>query len=279
MARDLLSPVAILDETHGAVQRIASPWLGVLWLGLLPYRFLQAHFIRELGHLGARAGEYGTYLEGLAWALFASLVPAVYARCVYVRATFIGLQSGARPGAEALRVPWTQFLTTLYVTLLVQVLFALSVWTFVTVPPLALAGGLATVVAARVDRPGLFRPLGETLRLMTGLRALSGIVAAFALALGAVFVNVYMAFCLGLWAANALGGDGLAPWEVLLRPIHPLVPVVPGEPLTAVLCVAGTLLTVEPFWLASLAVYAQRADQRQTGEDLRLRFRRLTGVR
>ena len=57
MARDLLSPIGILDDTHGAVQRIAAPWLGVLWLGLLPYRFLQAHFIRELIHLGSHAGE------------------------------------------------------------------------------------------------------------------------------------------------------------------------------------------------------------------------------
>jgi hypothetical protein len=38
-------------------------------------------------------------------------------------------------------------------------------------------------------------------------------------------------------------------------------------------------MIVEPFWLAALAVYVQRADQRQTGEDLRLRFRRLTGAR
>ena len=42
MARDLLSPIGILDDTHSAVQRVAAPWLGVLWLGLLPYRFLQA---------------------------------------------------------------------------------------------------------------------------------------------------------------------------------------------------------------------------------------------
>jgi hypothetical protein len=279
VARDLLSPVGLLDDTHGVVRRTAAPWLGVLWLGVLPYRLVQAQFIRELAHLGGRAGEYGTYLEGLAWTLFVALVPAVYARCVYVRAALLGLQSGASPGAEALRVPLTQFLTTLYLTLLTQVLFALTVWTFVPVPLLALVGGLATVVGGRVDRPGLFRPLGETLRLLAGIRALAGLAFAFTLALPAVFVNVYMAFRLGLWAAGALGGEGLARWELLLRPIHPAVPIVPGDPLTALLCAAGTLMIVEPFWLAALAVYVQRADQRQTGEDLRLRFRRLTGAR
>jgi hypothetical protein len=279
VTRDLLSPIGILDETHGAVQRIAAPWLGVLWLGLLPFRFLQAHFVRELFHLGGAAGEYGSYLEGLAWMVFASLVPAVYARCVYVRATFLGLQSGARVGAEALRVPLKQFLTALYLTLLAEVLFSLTVWMFITVPFLVLFGGLAVVVAARVERPGLLRPLGETLRLMAGVRALSGIVFAFTLALGAVFVNVYMAFRLGLWALDALGGEGLSRWELLLRPIHPRFPLLPADPLTLVICIAGTLLIIEPFWLAALSVYAHRADQRQTGEDLRLRFRQRTGAR
>lgn len=279
MTRDLLSPIGILDETHGTVQRVAAPWLGVLWLGLLPFRLLQAHFVRELFHLGGRAGDYGSFLEGLAWLVFASLLPAVYARCVYVRATLLGLESGGRVGAEALRVPLRQLGTSLYLTLLTEVLFALTVWMFITVPFLVLFGSLAVVVAARVERPGLLRPLGETLRLMSGVRALSGILFAFTLALGAVFVNVYMGFRLGLWALDALGLDGLSRWELLLRPIHPNVGIVPAEPLTLVICIAGTLLIVEPFWLAALSVYAQRADQRQTGEDLRLRFRRLTGAR
>jgi hypothetical protein len=279
VTRDLLSPVGILDDTHGAVRRTAAPWLGVLWLGLLPYRFLQAHLIRELAHLGSRAGEYGGYLEGVAWALFASLVPAVYVRCVYVRATLLELQSGASVGREALRVPPTQFLTCLYLTLLTQVLLSLTVWMFFTVPLLAVVGGLACVVAARVERPGLFRPLGETVRLMGGVRALSGLVFAFSIALGAVYLNVYLAFRLGLWAMDALGGDGLARWELLLRPIHPMIGILPADPLAIVICAAGTLLIVEPFWLASLSVYVHRADQRQTGEDLRLRFRRLTGAR
>lgn len=279
MTRDLLSPVEILDDTHDTVRRTAAPWLGVLWLGLLPYRFLQAHFIREVAHLGGKVGEYGGFLQGIAWALFASLLPAVYVRCVYVRASLLELQSGESVGSEALRVPPTQFLTCLYLTLLTQVLLGLSVWMFFTIPLLAMAGGLACVVAARIERPGLFRPLGETLRLMGGIRALAGLALAFTLALGAVYVNVYMAFRLGLWAMEALGGDGLARWELLLRPVHPTVGILPADPLAIVICAAGTLLIVEPFWLASLSVYVHRADQRQTGEDLRLRFRRLTGAR
>lgn len=280
MARDLLSPIGILDDTHGAVQRVAAPWLGVLWLGLLPYRFLQAHFIRELVHLGARAGEYGTYLEGLAWALFGTLIPAVYVRAVYVRATLLELQSGARVGAEALRVPPAPLLTSMYLALLSEVAFAMTAWMFVTVPLLALPAGLAYAAAARLDRPGLIRPLGEILRLMSGVKALFGLVFAFTLSLGAVFVNLFMAFRMGLWALDALGGDSLSRWELLLRPAHPLfLSFLPGDPLMIVICLAGTLLIVEPFWLAALSVYVHKANQRQTGEDLRLRFRLLTGAR
>jgi hypothetical protein len=280
VARDLLSPIGILDDTHGAVQRVAAPWLGVLWLGLLPFRFLQAHFIRELIHLGSRAGEYGSYLEGLAWALFGALVPAVYVRAVYVRATFLELQSGARVGAEALRVPAAQLLTSLYLALVAEVVFALTAWMIFTVPLLVLPAGLAYAVAARTDRPGLIRPLGDIVRLLAGVNAIAGLEFAFALALGAVFVNIYMAFRLGLWAVDALGGDSLSRWELLLRPAHPVfLPFLPGDPLMIVICIAGSLLVVEPFWLAALSVYVHKSNQRQTGEDLRLRFRQLTGAR
>jgi len=280
VARDLLSPIGILDDTHGAVQRIAAPWLGVLWLGLLPYRFLQAHFIRELIHLGGRAGEYGSYLEGLAWGLFATLIPAVYGRAVYVRATFLELQSGARVGAEAFRVPPAQLFTSLYLALLIEVAFALTAWMVFTVPLLVLPAGLAYAVAAKTDRPGLFRPLGDIARLLIGAKAVSGLLFAFTLALGAVFVNVYMSFRMGLLALDALGGDSLSRWELLLRPLHPqFAAFIPGDPLMVVICLAGTLLILEPFWLAALTVYVHKANQRQTGEDLRLRFRLLTGAR
>ena len=32
--------ILLHSDTHGAVRRTAAPWLGVLWLGLLPYRFI-----------------------------------------------------------------------------------------------------------------------------------------------------------------------------------------------------------------------------------------------
>jgi hypothetical protein len=278
MARDLLSPVGILDATHGAVARIAAPWLGVLWILTLPYRFAQAFFIRELAELGFKAPEYAGHLESIAWAMFALLLPAVWGRAIYVRACLLGLQSGAGVGREALRVPAAQLMNSIYGALLVEVLFATTVWMFVAVPILAAPAGLVYVAALRTDRPGVIRPLVEVGRLMLGLKAMSGLLATFAVALLVAILNLYMAFRGGLWAWSALGGDSLARWEHLLRP-HPTLGFIPAEPLAALICMAGAFLIVEPFWLASLTVYVHRARLRQSGEDLRLRFRLLTGPR
>jgi hypothetical protein len=278
MARDLLSPVGILDATHGAVARTAAPWLGVLWLLTIPYRFAQVYFIRELIDLGAKAPQYAGHLETIAWSMFGLLLPAVLGRTIYVRACLLGLQSGARVGREALRVPAAQLMNSLYGALLIEVLFALTVWTFVAAPLLAAPAGLVYVAALRTEKPGVIRPLVEVGRLMLGFKAMTGLLATFAVALLIAYVNVAMALRGGLWVAGALGGDDLTRWEHLLRP-NPVIGLVPAEPLAALICLAGALLIVEPFWLASLTVYVHRARLRQSGEDLRLRFRTLTGAR
>lgn len=279
MRRDLFSPIGILDDLHGAVARIASPWVGVLWLLTMPYRFAQVYFIRELVELGAAAPQYGTHLEALAWALFALLLPAVFGRAIYVRACLLGLQSGKRVGREALRVPPAHLVNSIYAALVCEVLFAMTVWMFFTVPLLAAPTGLVYAAATRTDRPGLLRPLIEIGKLLTGFKAMLGLVATFAVALPIAYLNFFMALRVGLWAATALGGDSLARWEYLLRPVHPMFAVIPGEPLAILICGAAALLLVEPFWLAGLTVYVHRTRLRHSGEDLRLRFRLLTGGR
>jgi hypothetical protein len=210
--------------------------------------------------------------------MFALLLPAVWGRAIYVRACLLGLQSGNRVGLEALRVPGAQLINSLYGALLSEVLFALTAWMFVVAPLLVAPAGLFYAAALRTERPGLIRPLVEVGRLLLGFKAMLGLMATFVAALLVAYVNVYMAFRLGLWAAGALGGDGLAWWEHLLRP-NLLIGIVPAEPLPALICLAGALLIVEPFWLASLTVYVHRARLRESGEDLRLRFRLLTGTR
>jgi hypothetical protein len=146
-------------------------------------------------------------------------------------------------------------------------------------PLLAAPAGLVYVAATRTERPGLLKPLVETVRLMAGLRAVGGILMTYAVALLIAALNLYMGLRAGLWIATTLLGDGIERWSHLLRPVHPLVPILPGEPLTIILCAVGAMLVVEPFWLASLTVYVHRTRLRQSGEDLRLRFRMLTEER
>lgn len=277
MARDLLSPVGILDATHGAVARVASPWIGVLWFLTIPYRLAQIYFVRELLELGLKAGEYGNHLEHLALILFAAFVPAVLGRSIYVRACQLGLQSGVRVGWEALRVPPAQLANALYAALLLEILFCLSGWMVATLPVLAAPLGLAYVAATRTERPGLLKPCWEILRLLSGVKTVSALLGTFLAALLIAFLNAYLAMGIVLWAVGSLGGDALPRWQYLLRPLDARIPVIPGEPLTLLICAAAALLIVEPFWLAALTVYDQRVRLRGTGEDLRLRFRLLTG--
>jgi hypothetical protein len=244
----------------------------------MPYRFAQVYFIRELIALGENAGRYSEHLVAIAWMLFAFLLAAVLGRSIYVRACQLALQSGQRVGREAFRVPPAQLINSLYAAVLCEVLFAMTVWLFFMIPLLAAPAGLVYAAMTRTERPGLFQPLAEIVRLLTGFKAMVGLVATFAVALLIAYLNFYMAVRLGLWAATALGGDDLARWEHLLRPV-PMVPIVPAEPLAILLCGAAALLIVEPFWLAGLTVYVHRTRLRHSGEDLRLRFRMLTGSR
>jgi hypothetical protein len=269
--RDLLSPLGILDETPLAVRRIAAPWLGVLWMSSLALRLLQAHFFRELGHLSTQSRHYGDYLESLALANFLAFLPAVYGRAVFTRACFLGLGSGGPVRREAWKVPLPQLANTLYTSLLAEILFYLFLWSFVSIPVFAVAGGLGVVAAHRVARPGLFAPLREIVHLASNVKVLGALVFIFGVALCLGFINVYMIFRLGLWMLEGAQGSDAAWWQHLLRP-NPFFPVVPAESLPFWISAAGAVFFVEPFWLASLAVYAHRSELRQTGEDLRLWF-------
>jgi hypothetical protein len=271
VSRDLLSPLGILDETPLAVRRIAAPWLGVLWMSSLPLRLLQAHFFRELAHLSTQSRHYGDYLESLALANFLAFLPAVYGRAVFTRACFLGLGSGGPVGRAGWKVPLAQLANTFYTSLLAEILFYLFLWSFISIPVFAVAGGLGVVGAHRVARPGLLGPLREILRLASNVKVLGALVLIFGIALGLAFINVYTIFRLGLWTLQGVPGADAAWWAHLLRP-DPYFPVVPAESLPFWISAAGAVYFVEPFWLSTLAVYAHRSELRQTGEDLRLWF-------
>lgn len=273
MNPNLLSPIAILDETSVALRRVAAPWLGVLWISTLPYRFLQAHYGRELFELGGKAGHYGDYLGGLAIATFIAFLPALYGRAVFARACRLGLQSGASVGRESLRVPPAELANLLYVSLVVELFFYLSIWSFVTIPFFLLLSGLAVATAHRSERPGLFRPFRELFTFSSNVWVLFTLGLTFGVALLLAYINIYLLFRAGAWAIGGVAGLDAAKWEHLLRPTG--LPIFPAEPMMRWICGAGTALLIEPFWLAALSVYVHRARLRETGEDLRFWFEKL----
>ena len=277
MARDLLSPTVLLDETPAAVRRSAR-WLGLLWFTALPLHFSQAYFFREVFRLGSAAREYGDHLAGLALVSLVALLPAVWGRAVFVRACLLGLQSGAPPGREALRVPAPVLLVTLYTSLLVEVAFYATVWTYVAIPCIAVLGGLAAATAHRAERPGLLRPLREIGAELAHPGPIVSLLFTYGVALVVAMINVYVLFLLGLWATGSVAGDDLSRWEHLLRPSKGL-PILPAEGLARWIVLTGAVTFVEPFWLASFAVLSHRSRLRETGEDLRSWFLRLTQAR
>jgi hypothetical protein len=256
----------ILDETGDLVSHLAAPWMGLLCLSALPLRLVQADFASRLVALGADAARYGHLLQALATAAAAALVLATLGRAVFARACLLALRTGARPGAPALAVGLTPFLTHLYLALLAEVLFFVLCLTVVLAPLAITLSALAAAVAPLAERPGLAGPL--RLLAASGARAgtLLGLQVVFAVAFVIAFVNVGIAFHLGLWLAAAVPGIDLAAWAHRFSP---------ESPRFALLVAVGACLVTEPFWVAAHVVYVHRLRARETGEDLRAWFERL----
>jgi hypothetical protein len=256
----------VLDDGAEVAMRVAAPWMGLLWLSSLPLRFLQVHFAARLIELGSEASHYGDYLQDLALASMAALLPSLWGRAVYVRACGLGLRSDKAPGREALRVSLAAFASYVYLALLVEVLFLALALSVVAVPLLVLVAGLAAAAHPHFERPGLLAPLREVARPLAEGRVLTGLVFVFSVAFVAVLANLFFVFLLGLWLAGAIPGLDPTFWSALLSP---------ASPDFLLVLLAGTILAVEPFWLAALTVLVHRARSRETGEDLRLWFERL----
>jgi hypothetical protein len=264
--RPTLSTTEVLNDAADAVTRVAAPWMGLLWMLSLPLRLCQAHFVARVIDLGPESGQYGAHLFGIALAAAAALLPALWARAVFVRALGLSLRRAASPGAAALCVPAASLACYVYAALAIEVLFFALGWTLVALPLLMVMGGLAAAIAPLCEQPGLVRPFREIARHLSHGRVLVGLVTVFAIAFFVVFINLLFVFALGLWLAGAIPGLDPAPWQVLLD--------FGNERYLLVLC-AGALLAVEPFWLGACVVYVHKVRSRQSGEDLRLWFERL----
>ncbi|HEY0781565.1 MAG TPA: hypothetical protein VGE98_03855, partial [Thermoanaerobaculia bacterium] len=156
------SAFALLDDAVDVLVHEVSGWAALLVLLSLPLRFLEAHLLLRLIELGATAPRHTGYLVSLSWLVSLALLPALYGRAVFVRATGLAM-AGRRDGEDgAAGSPWrvapTRFLSYLYVSLLLELLFAVVGWTLVVLPVLALLTGLAAATAFAGLEEGGERP-------------------------------------------------------------------------------------------------------------------------
>jgi hypothetical protein len=264
--RGPLSVAEVLDDAGDVSALVAAPWMGVVWLTALPLRLVQAEFASRLAALGGDASRYGHLLLALAALASAGLVLATLGRAIFARACLLAIRTGAPPGRGALAVGLTPLMAHLFLALLAEAIFYALCFTVVLVPLAVTLSALAAAVASLVERPGLVGPLRAVLAPFARTGTLLGLHAVFAVAFVIAFVNVAVAFQVGLWLAGAVPGIDLAAWAHRLSP---------GNPRFVALVAAGACLAVEPFWVAAHVALVHRLRARETGEDLRAWFERL----
>lgn len=263
------SVTGLIDESCRRVARELPREAGWLILASLPLRFLEAQMLTRASALEPEAGTGGAwaYLGTLSLLVTLALVPALWARLVFVRAATAvragRFQDEVIDGGRAVRVPRVRaasFLGALVLTLAAQSLLYWGALTFLAVPFALALAALAAAASPYFEVVGPWRPWRELGRSAPPFRFALGFVVIFALALGIVWFNLFVAFYLLQWLAGAVApGFDEAWWSAVLAP---------GNHAFSYLLWAGGVLLVEPFWLAawSAAVGDRRA--RDTGDDL-----------
>jgi hypothetical protein len=255
-----------LDDASELASAVAAPWAGLLWLASAPLRLVQAHFVARLLELGPDARAYGDHLHGLALAAGAALLVSLYGRAVFTRACRLQLRSRETPGREALRIPPAAFAGYVYAALAIEAAFFATLLAFVTAPVLVIVAGLAAATSPELERPGLLRPFAVIAASARHVGPLVGLLAVFTIAALLATVNLFALVEVGLWLAGGVAGLDIVAWQAVLAP---------GNPRLWLVLFAGGVLLVEPWWLASLVVFAHERRARASGADLRLWFDRL----
>jgi len=268
LIRAPLSTTSVLDETSDVVAVTAAPWAAVLILTSLPWRFLQVLFIEQVLELGGNASHYGRALTSTANAATIAFVISLVGRAIYARAINLTAASGRRAGAEALRIPLATLASYLFTGALAAALFYVTWFTLIGIPLTIMIGGLAIGTMPLNDRAGIVAPLKRIARFAREAKLLTALLLVFGIALIVAATNIAAAFQLGLWLVHGFGGFDVSRWQALLGG---------GARRYTLLLIAGSILAVEPFWIAANVMLVRKAGAEESGEELRLWFRELAG--
>lgn len=260
-----MTTTGALNDASRLVRSVAAPWAGVLVITLVPLRLLEAFFLTRIAILGSGAGQYGHYLSWLALWVALAFIPASWGRLVFVRACARAAGSLDTGWRDVLRVSPAVLLNYLVVAFAIQIFGIVTAITFVGAVVAALLLGLATATAHLEERPSVVGPFRTMGRFGARLGPMIGISFVFVVALLATIINLGIGASAVIWIGSAIPGFDAARWSALLD----------GR-LFDYLQVASALLVLEPYWLAVWVAYVRRAQDRESGDDLAERFRRIT---
>lgn len=257
-----LSTSAVLDEAAETVAVTAAPWAGLLIATTLPYRFAQVVFLDRIFEAGTQASRYGNALTSAARTVVLAFLLATWGRAVFARACRLAAARGTRPGREVWRVPRAAL--TSYALLAITGLW-LSVLLMPTIIGYAVAlmfGGLAIGTFEFNERVSLAAPFRILFRNVRAVHILAALFCIFVIGFVVALVNVLATFAIGLAAATAMGADS-PHWTVLFGF---------GNRTFRLLVLAGAMVVLEPFWIATNVVFVSKLRSRESGDDLRAWF-------
>jgi hypothetical protein len=265
----------ILNAAARTLRRVASPWMGVLWICTLPLRLAQLYFLYQLQFL-AEAGpqHYLYYLWRLAAFVFIAFLVSLYGRAVFVRACWLAPDGVSRAKLEPLKVPLGDFVPYAYTALIFEFLFYIGMFTLIAPWPFLIFGGLAAAASYGIGGPKILRAPASVFALLNSWRSLvllCAITLLFALALFFVYVNLYVLVIVLLMLFGSFLGSSLPVWQHIFEPGL----LTPKEQLATWMLMIGAAMIVEPFWLAANVELVQKIRAQKSGDDLRLWFQDL----
>jgi hypothetical protein len=261
-----LSATSVLDESASVVRATASPWVGLLLVTSLPYRFMQALFADRLIELGSTASQYGDVLRTTADLTCLAFLLSLWGRAVYARTCRLTSASGSAPGREALRVPLAAFAGYVFVASIAEAATYLTLVTGIGIALGAILSGLAIGTMELKDEPGVLGPLRRLARYGREMRIIVALTLVFSCAFVIALLNVGFLFAAALSLASTIGGWDAPRWHILLSFANRRY---------ILMIIAGAFLVIEPFWIAANVLLVRKAGMAESGDDLRVWFEEL----
>lgn len=266
MIRAPLSTTSVLDESASIVRATASPWVGLLLITSLPYRFMQAVFADRIIELGSNASQYGDVLRTTADFTCLAFLLSLWGRAVYARACRLTSASGAAPGREALRVPLAAMASYVLVASIAESVTYLLFVTVIGIAIGAILSGLAVGTMELNDSPGVLGPLRRLARYGKETRVIVALAFVFFCAFIVALLNMAALFAGCLELLSTIGGWDAPRWHILMSF---------SNRRYILMIIAGALLVIEPFWIAANVLLVRKTGVAESGDDLRVWFEEL----